>query len=218
MSVTLPGLLARWRRLAAGCFLAPLLATAAPSRPFLQRVAVTDFLLLETNNDLALSPASSLVLCFAQPHHPGVVARAVALRPQPAGRWVLSYHTAQPAGSPVRFPDEEIPLAPEIALNVLAVFRHLLRQYSLNENGPLHAPSEDDDAWIFLREPGEGLSATALNRTLQGDTGEDTTAYRDLCAGLVGAFAGPETERNSILTQLDRFAAAYVARNRLSRR
>lgn len=200
---------------------AVLLPASAPA-PFVQRVDVTDFLLLETNNDLALSPANQLVICFPVPDKPEAVARVVALRRDPSGRWLLSYLAAIPPGGPGQFRQEERALDPTIARNVVAVFRHLLEINVYAPTGGLHSPSTEDNAWIFLRDRTSAIAGVALTPAMHtragGSADEDGTVYRDLCVGLVGLFVAPPEEREEVLAQLDRFAGAYAESKKLVRR
>jgi len=195
---------------------------AAPTRlvqPFVQPIGLTDFQLLETDNDLALSPSHELVLCFTYASQPRAINRVVTLRSRSRNGYVLSYLLARPAGEAGRFQRQELELAPEIARNVLACFRDLMEHSLLSSPPAMHVASDNDDAWIFLRPPGNRTTTgVALNGVLQtaGDY-ENVIIYRDLCAGLVGVFAYPE-ERNALLKQLDRLAAVYVKTNGLAPR
>lgn len=203
----------------------PLRAVLLPASvppPFVQRVDVTDFLLLETNNDLALSPANQLVICFPAPDKPAAVTRAVALRRDPAGRWWVSYLAAIPPGGPGKFRREEKEIDPIIARNVLAVFRHLLEYNVFAPTGAMHEPSAEDNAWVLVRDRTSAIAGVALIPALHTRAGaqvdEDGTVYRDLCSGLVGIFVAPPEEREEIIAQLDRFAGTYVAAKKLVRR
>ena len=189
---------------------------AGAGRPFVQRIALTDYLLLETNSDLALSPSQQLVVAFTTKGRFNVVERAMALRRKAPDVYVLSYLVAQPTIAANRYHREELQLDPEISRNVLACFRHLLEQKALSVQGALYQSSEDDDAWIFLRpEANKAIAGVALNHELHGNGG--AAIYRDLCAGLFVMFVVTE-ERSTVLKQLDRLTAVYIKTNRLDRR
>lgn len=185
------------------------------AQPFIQRVALTDFQLLETNNDLVLSPDHELVLAFTNVRGPNAIDRAVALKRLPDGSWRLTQWRTRPSES---FAHEEISLAPEIARNVIAIARHLLEVNVRRPTDALHAPSSDDDAWIFLRTPRSALTGVALSSVLRLNRGAETAIYRDLCAGLVGVFTAPPEERAPVFKQLDRLTAEYVAKRGLNPR
>lgn len=208
-----------WRFVCIVALLAAMPAAAETRlvKPFIQQIALTDFQLLETNNDLVLSPSHQLVLCFTTFGPAGTINRVVALRQRARDGYVLTYRSATTgvAHSETR----EVELAPEIARNVLACFRDVMTHSLLPPSRALHEPTRNDDVWIFVRTAGnQTLTGTALNSALQspGDYG-NVTIYRDLCAGLVGVFVYPE-ERNALLKQLDRFAAVYVRTNGLAAR
>jgi hypothetical protein len=189
-----------------------------PSRVFIQRIEITDFLLLETNNDLALSPGSTVVLCFAGGGDPAKVERAVALRRRADGSWWLSYMGAAPSNGSGQYERKQRELAPEIARNVVAIFGRLMQDFAAPPVGALYHPSGNEDAWIYLRTDMGQTAGVAMNGALHLDRGADSAIYRDLCAGLVGVFVVPPEEQDRVLTQLDRLSAAYAARHGLIRR
>lgn len=200
----------RWSLLA--CWAGLMIAAQAEtgSAPFIRKVALTDFLLLETNNDLALSPSNSLVVCFTGITGPGAVERAVALRRQANGRWLLSHLAAVPPKEPGQYRLNEVELAPEIAQHVMLIFRHLMETKALPASRVVYQPSDGDAAWIWVRTGSTTATGVALDAILHLDRGEETAIFRDLCAGLVGIFVAPPEERNRVLTQMDRLATAYV--------
>src|SRR5690349_7730448 len=84
---------------------APAIVFAPP--PFIQRVVLTDFLLLETNNDTALAPANVLVIYFPNYEQPNRIERAVALRRGANGKCVVTHLTAVPPKEPGQLRREE---------------------------------------------------------------------------------------------------------------
>jgi len=202
--------------LATPAIAAPEIVVTPP--PFVQRVVLTDFLLVETNNDVALAPSNLLVIYFPDFARPNHLARGVALRRATGDKWLVTYVAAVPPGEPGQFRREEQVIEPVIARNVLAVMRHLLEINVLPPRAALYQASPDDDAWILLRDRQTPLSGVVLNSGLRSGNPEDVRVYRDLCAGLVGLFVASVAERQEILAQLDRFAATYVeAKNLLHR-
>jgi hypothetical protein len=192
--------------------------TVVERPPFIQRVVLTDFLLLETNNDTALAPTNVLVIYFPSYEQPSRIERAVALRRGANGKCVVTYLTAVPPKEPGQFRREEKEIDPAIARNVMAVFRHLLETNVYAPIEALYQPSKNDDAWILLRDRQVALAGVVLNGSLHAARTEDVRVYRDLCAGLIGMFLAPPDERDKALVQLDRFAATYVESKQLLRR
>jgi len=186
--------------------------------PFIQRVVLTDFLLLETNNDTALAPTNVLVLYFPNYEQPTRIERAVALRRGQNGKFVVTYLAAVPPKEPGQFRREEKEIDAAIARNVMAVFRHLLETNVYVAREALYEPSKNDDAWILLRDRQTALTGVVLNGALHAARTEDVRVYRDLCAGLIGMFMAPPDERDQALAQLDRFAATYAEAKQLLRR
>lgn len=214
MKLARPG----WWFLGCCCWLVPpvVALAAGPAAAFIRRVDLVDFHLLEKNNDLELSPASQLVICFANIERAGAVDRAVALRRGAEGKWRLTHLAALPSPAPGQFRREEIELDPVIARNVLAIVNHLLGSNVKVETRVLHQSSADDDAWIFVRGDRAVATAVASNRVLQHSQGEDAAIYRDLCAGLFGIFVAPE-EQAQVTKQLDRLTVRYVELKKLRR-
>jgi hypothetical protein len=198
-------------------------AEAAPAivlepPPFVQRVVLTDFLLVETNNDVALAPTNLLVIYFPASDHPDRVARGVGLRRNAAGKCIVTYLAAVPPGKTGDFRTEEKPLDPVIARNVLLVVRHLVETNSHPAREALYRPSGNDEAWILLRDQPTPLTGVVLSDALQVGRAEDVRVFRDVCAGLVGMLVAPREEQQDVIAQLDRFTAAYVEARNLLRR
>jgi len=189
---------------------------ASASASFIQRVALIDFQLLETNNDLVLSPTHQQVICFPNIQRSGAIDRAVALRRLEDGKWRLLHLVAVPPGQPGQFRREEFELDPVIARNVLLIVNHLVGTNSDETSTPLRRPLPDDDAWLFVRGDRTVGTGVASNRALQRASGEDIAIYRDLCAGLFGIFVASE-ERKEIIKQLDRLTVRYVKLKQLAR-
>jgi hypothetical protein len=210
----------RWWILAA--LIAAMRATAAPAivlepPAFVQRVVLSDFLLVETNNDVALAPANLLVIYFPVPDHPERVSRGVALRRGASGKWIVTYLAAVPPGNPGEYRSEEKPLEPVIARNVMAVMRHLIEANALAPRDALYRASNNDEAWLLLRDQSTPLAGVVLSDALQVGRVEDVRVFRNVCAGLVGMFVAPTEERQEVVAQLDRFTAAYVTEHKLLR-
>jgi hypothetical protein len=186
--------------------------------PFVQRVVLTDFLLVETNNDLALAPANLLVIYFPAPDRPGRVARGVALRRGAGGKWIVTYLAAVPPGKPGEYRSEELPLDAVIARNVLATVRHLMETNAHPPRDALYRPSSNDEAWLLLRDQATPLAGVVLDNALQVGRVEDVRVFRDICAGLVGMFVAPAEEREVVIAQLDRFTGTYVTEHKLLRK
>ncbi|HWA28117.1 MAG TPA: hypothetical protein VG734_20875 [Lacunisphaera sp.] len=189
---------------------------ASPPAGFFERITLIDFQVVETNNDLVLSPTHQLVISFPNIQRAGAVDRAVALRRIEGGKWLLTHFVAAPPRQPGQFRREDFELDPVIARHVLAIANHLLGANGSDTAGPLRQPAPDDDAWMFARGDRTVATAVASNQLLQRGTGEDVAIYRDLCAGLFGIFVAPE-ERNQVIKQLDRLTVRYVKLKQLVR-